>query len=75
MKLFDAVMANLKENYKVDAKRVFSTGHSNGGGFTYLLWQTRPDVLCAVAPSAAACTAPNGSTPPLAARRNGFIET
>ena len=35
LKLFDAVMANLKENYKVDAKRVFSTGHSNGGGFTY----------------------------------------
>jgi polyhydroxybutyrate depolymerase len=54
LKLFDAVMANLKENYKVDVKRVFSTGHSNGGGFTYLLWQTRPEVLCAVAPSAAA---------------------
>jgi polyhydroxybutyrate depolymerase len=54
LKLFDAVMAHLKEHYKVDSKRVFSTGHSNGGGFTYLLWQTRPDVLCAVAPSAAA---------------------
>lgn len=54
LKLFDAVMAHLKEHYKVDAKRVFSTGHSNGGGFTYLLWQTRPHVLCAVAPSAAA---------------------
>jgi polyhydroxybutyrate depolymerase len=54
LKLFDAVMANLQENYKVDAKRVFSTGHSNGGGFTYLLWQMRPELLCAVAPSAAA---------------------
>lgn len=54
LKLFDAVMANLKETYLVDAKRVFSTGHSNGGGFTYLLWQTRPDALCAVAPSASA---------------------
>lgn len=54
LKLFDAVMANLKENYKVDARRVFSTGHSNGGGFTYLLWQTRPDAFCAFAPSAAA---------------------
>jgi polyhydroxybutyrate depolymerase len=54
LKLFDAVMAHLKEHYKVDTKRVFATGHSNGGGFTYLLWQTRPDVLCAVAPSAAA---------------------
>jgi polyhydroxybutyrate depolymerase len=54
LKLFDAVLANLKENYKIDAKRIFSTGHSNGGGFTYLLWQTRPEVFCAFAPSAAA---------------------
>lgn len=54
LKLFDAVLAHLKAAYKVDAKRIFSTGHSNGGGFTYLLWETRPDVLCAVAPSASA---------------------
>lgn len=54
LKLFDAAMAHLKEHYQVDTRRVFSTGHSNGGGFTYLLWQTRPDALCAVAPSAAA---------------------
>ncbi|MDI1315515.1 hypothetical protein [Prosthecobacter sp.] len=53
LKLFDAVLAHLKDHYKIDPKRIFSTGHSNGGGFTYLLWQTRPDVLCAVAPSAA----------------------
>lgn len=53
LKLFDAVLAQLKQTYKVDAKRIFSTGHSNGGGFTYLLWEMRPDVLCAVAPSAA----------------------
>lgn len=54
LKFFDAVMGHLKETYKVDRKRVFSTGHSNGGGFTYLLWQTRPEVFCAMAPSAAA---------------------
>jgi len=54
LKLFDAVLAHLKETYKVDAKRVFSTGHSNGGGFTYLLWETRPEVFCAMAPSASA---------------------
>ncbi|WP_395737744.1 alpha/beta hydrolase family esterase [Prosthecobacter sp.] len=54
LKLFDAALAHLKEHYKVDTRRIFSTGHSNGGGFTYLLWQTRPDILCAVAPSAAA---------------------
>jgi len=50
---FDAVLASLKSDYKVDEKRIYSTGHSNGGGFTYLLWGTRGDVFAAVAPSAA----------------------
>ncbi len=54
LKFFDAVLAKLKTDYQVDAKRVYSTGHSNGGGFTYLLWAERGDVFAAVAPSAAA---------------------
>ncbi len=53
LKFFDAVLAQLKQDYKVDASHIFSTGHSNGGGFTYLLWLTRGDVLAAVAPCAA----------------------
>lgn len=52
LKFFDAVLARLKQDYKVDAKRVFSTGHSNGGAFTYVLWAERGDVLAAVAPCA-----------------------
>lgn len=36
-----------------DPKRVFVTGHSNGGGFTYLLGTQRGDKLRAVAPSSA----------------------
>jgi polyhydroxybutyrate depolymerase len=54
LKFFDAVLASLKAQYKVDERRIYATGHSNGGGFTYLLWRTRGDVLAAVAPSAAA---------------------
>ncbi len=54
LKFFDAVLATLKEKNKIDPRRVYSTGHSNGGGFTYLLWATRPDVFAAIAPSAAA---------------------
>ncbi|MBI3881890.1 MAG: dienelactone hydrolase family protein [Verrucomicrobia bacterium] len=54
LKFFDALLAKLKADYKVDAKRIYSTGHSNGGGFTYLLWAARGDVFAAVAPSAAA---------------------
>jgi polyhydroxybutyrate depolymerase len=50
---FDAVLARLNQEYKVDGRRIYSTGHSNGGGFTYLLWAARADVFAAVAPSAA----------------------
>ena len=50
----DAVLASLRQEYKVDDSRIFATGHSNGGGFTYLLWAERGSVLAAVAPSGAA---------------------
>lgn len=53
LKFFDAVLARLKKDYKVDDGRVYATGHSNGGGFTYLLWAARGDALAAVAPSSA----------------------
>lgn len=54
LKFFDAVLASLKTDFKVDEKRIYSTGHSNGGGFTYLLWANRGTVFAAVAPSGAA---------------------
>lgn len=54
LKLFDALLARLKQDFKVNATRIYSTGHSNGGGFTYLLWAERGELLAAVAPSAAA---------------------
>jgi polyhydroxybutyrate depolymerase len=53
LKFFDTVLARLKHDYKVDAKRIYCTGHSNGDGFTYLLWLARGTVFAAVAPSAA----------------------
>lgn len=53
LKFFDAVLLNLKTDYQVDAKRIYATGHSNGGGFTYLLWAERGEVFAAMAPSAA----------------------
>jgi polyhydroxybutyrate depolymerase len=54
LKFFDVVLESLKRDYKVDARRIYSTGHSNGGGFTYLLWTARGDTFAAVAPSSAA---------------------
>lgn len=54
IQFFDAMLNTLKSNYQIDSKRIYATGHSNGGGFLYLLWAMRADVLAAVAPSAAA---------------------
>jgi len=54
LKLFDTMLADLSAKYEVDPKRIYATGHSNGGGFTYLLWAARGEKLAAVAPSAAA---------------------
>jgi polyhydroxybutyrate depolymerase len=51
LKFFDAVLARLKHDCKVDEKHIFATGHSNGGGFTYVLWAERGDTFAAVAPS------------------------
>jgi polyhydroxybutyrate depolymerase len=53
LKFFDAVLATLREKYRVDEDAIYATGHSNGGGFTYLLWSQRPDVFAAFAPCAA----------------------
>jgi polyhydroxybutyrate depolymerase len=54
LKFFDAMLATAKSEFGIDPKRVYSTGHSNGGGFTYLLWATRGDAFAAMAPSASA---------------------
>ena len=54
LKFFDTVLASLRKDFRVDDHRIYSTGHSNGGGFTYLLWATRGDQFAAFAPSAAA---------------------
>jgi polyhydroxybutyrate depolymerase len=53
LKLVDAIMATLREKYPVDDRRVYATGFSNGGLFTYLLWAERPNLFAAFAPGAA----------------------
>lgn len=53
LKFFDVMLADLRQRYRVDERRIYATGHSNGGGFTYLLWAERGDVFAALAPSSA----------------------
>lgn len=52
LKFFDAVLARMKRDYQVDARRFYAFGHSGGGYFVYLLWAARGEVLAAVAPLA-----------------------
>jgi len=54
LKFFDAMLETIEKDYRVDKRRIYVTGHSNGGGFTYLLWAARGDTFAAVAPCAAA---------------------
>lgn len=54
LKFFDTMLATLSKEFKIDDKRIYSSGHSNGGGFTYLLWSERGDKFAAFGPSAAA---------------------
>jgi polyhydroxybutyrate depolymerase len=53
LKFYDALLKKLRSDYPIDAKRIYATGHSNGGGFTYLLWAQRGKDFAAVAPCAA----------------------
>ena len=54
LKFFDAMLASLEHDYRVDADRVYATGHSNGGTFTYVLWAARTDTFAAFAPASTA---------------------
>lgn len=53
LKFFDEMLSWAKKEYQIDAKRIYSTGHSNGGSFTLILWAARGDTFAAFAPSAA----------------------
>lgn len=53
LEFFDAVLAAVRKVLPVDDNRVYATGFSNGGIFTYLLWGTRPKTFAALAVVAA----------------------
>ncbi len=54
LKFFDTMLSSMREENQVDENRIYVTGHSNGGGFTYLLLAVRGDVFAAAAPTATA---------------------
>ncbi len=52
LRFVDAILESLRQEYQIDERRIYATGHSNGAGFCYLLWATRNDVFAAFGPSA-----------------------
>ncbi|MEC8252519.1 MAG: hypothetical protein VX044_04850 [Planctomycetota bacterium] len=53
LRFFDAMLDELLRAGRADPRRVCVTGHSNGGGFCYVLMVARGDQLAAAAPSSA----------------------
>jgi polyhydroxybutyrate depolymerase len=53
LKFVDAILTSLREKYSIDEARIYATGFSNGGLFTYLLLSQRPNVFAAFAPGGA----------------------
>jgi polyhydroxybutyrate depolymerase len=45
---FDAMVATMKQKFTVDDKRIYTTGFSMGGVFSYLLWAERSKTIAAI---------------------------
>lgn len=66
----DAMLTSLRAELRIDPNHVHATGHSNGGGFTYLLLAERSETFASFAPisagaAGAAAAAARGATPAL----------
>ena len=53
LKFVDAILRTLRGKSSIDDNRIYATGFSNGGLFSYLLLSQRPDVFAAFAPGGA----------------------
>ncbi len=51
VKFFDAMLKEIKEKHKIDDKRIYAMGHSNGSRFVCVLWKMRGETFAAVSTS------------------------
>jgi len=52
IKFFDAALERIQKKYKTDPNRTYVLGHSNGGRFVNVLWNSRGDKLAALCSAA-----------------------
>jgi polyhydroxybutyrate depolymerase len=45
---FDAMVTTMHQKFSINDKRIYSTGFSNGGIFSYLLWAERSKTIAAI---------------------------
>jgi polyhydroxybutyrate depolymerase len=63
------MIASLTTRYKLDPRRVYATGHSNGAILSYRLACELPDRIAAIAPNAGPLMLPGGLSPDCAPSR------
>jgi polyhydroxybutyrate depolymerase len=51
LRFVDAILKWAKTSHKIDERRIYAAGHSNGGTMVYVLWAARADFFAAFAPS------------------------
>jgi polyhydroxybutyrate depolymerase len=51
LKFVDAMLKWARTTHKIDERRIYAAGHSNGGSMVYVLWAARADFFAAFAPS------------------------
>ncbi|SHK61223.1 alpha/beta hydrolase family esterase [Epilithonimonas mollis] len=53
IKFFDEVFSDIHKNYKIDDRKIYLIGHSNGARFVNVLWKTRGDKITAICSASA----------------------
>ncbi|EDY18150.1 phospholipase/Carboxylesterase [Chthoniobacter flavus Ellin428] len=64
LKFFDAMLRTMRSKFRVDDRRIYAAGFSNGGFFDYILWAQRGNLFAGFVPCAAAIRAPLQMTVP-----------
>ncbi len=69
LKFVDAMLAEIQSQQRIDPKRIYALGHSNGGRFANVIWNQRGEQFAAIA----SCAGQGGTLIPSSIPRSVFI--